>query len=143
MGFSGQEDSSSGTSFRRFLSRAEALTLLGMILCIVSLFLAWPVPLEGKLPATPLVISLTRTGAYLPLVRWPVTAGAILSGLLLAFPPSRNNRMPMAALQGLGGLVCFVIALTHFAIQPGVLVDLLGGALITFGAVDRFSEQPK
>ena len=130
-------------AMRRLLTRAEALTLLGMIMCIVSLFLAWPVALEGKLPMQPLVISLTRTGAAIKLVRWPITVAAILSGLLLAFPSSASNRIPMAVVQGLCGLVCFVIALTHFAIQPGVLVDLVGGALITFGAVDRFSEQPQ
>ena len=141
MAVPGKGNSPPSASFRRLLTRAEALTLLGMILCIFSLFLAWPVPLlPSSLPVPAIVISMTRTGAGIPGVRWPVTACAILSGLMLAFPPTPASRIPMAVVQGLCGLVCFVIALTHFAIQPGVLIDLVGGALLTFGAVDRFSD---
>jgi hypothetical protein len=130
----------SGDRFRRLLTRAEAVTLLGMILCISSLFLAWPVPYAGKLISPALVINLTLNGSSMPDVRWPVTVGAILSGLLLAVEHSKSSRMPLAFVQALCGLVCFIIALMHFGILPGPLVDLLGGALLTFGAVDGLGQ---
>jgi hypothetical protein len=126
--------------YRRLLTRAEAVTLLGMLLCIISLFLAWPVPFDGKLLTPAIVINLTRTGAAIPEVRWPVTAGAILAGLLLAFVPSPSSRVPLAFVQALCGLICFIIALMHFRMLPGPLLDLLGGALLTFGAVDRLGQ---
>jgi hypothetical protein len=111
-----------------------------MILCISSLFLAWPVPIAGKLITPAIVINLTRTGAAIPEVRWPVTIGAILSGLLLAVAPSPASRMPLAFVQALCGLTCFITALFHFGMQPGPLIELLGGALLTFGAVDRLGQ---
>ena len=129
-----------GQQFRRLLTRAEAMTLLGMLLCIFSLFLAWPVPYNGKLVAPAIVINLTRTGAAIEEVRWPVTVGAILCGLLLAFTPSPSSRVPLAFVHALGGLLCFMIALLHFGMQPGPIVELLGGALLTFGAVDRINQ---
>jgi hypothetical protein len=86
-----------------------------------------------------MVINLTRTGAAIPEVRWPVTAGAILSGLLLAAAPSKTSRVPLAFVQALSGLICFIIALMHFGMLPGPLFDLLGGGLLTFGAVDRLT----
>jgi hypothetical protein len=126
--------------FRRLLTRAEAVTLVGMILCIFSLFLAWPVPYAGKLISPALVINLTLNGSSMPDVRWPVTVGAILSGLLLAVGHSESSRIPIAFVQALSGLVCFIIALMHFGMLPGPLVDLLGGALLTFGAVDSLGQ---
>ena len=84
-----------------------------------------------------MIVNLTRSGAGIPEVRWPVTAGAILSGLLLAFAPGGPARVPLAFVQALSGLVCFIIALMHFGIMPGPLVDLVGGGLLTFGAIDR------
>jgi hypothetical protein len=133
---------SSGPShdFKRLLTRAEAVTLLGMLLCILSLFLQWPVPISGKIIPAAMVISLTRTGAAMPEVRWPVTAGAILSGLLLAFVQSPSSRVPLAFVQALCGLVCFIIALMHFGILPGPVIELIGGAMLTFGAVDRLGQ---
>ena len=129
---------------RRLLTRAEAATLLGMILCILSLFLAWPVPFGGMLVAPAIVMDLTRTGAAIPEVRWPVTGGAILAGLLLALSPALGSGTlwvtPLAFVQALCGLVCFIIALMHFGMLPGPLVELLGGALLTFGAVDRLGQ---
>lgn len=135
--------SGTGAQFRRLLTRAEAVTLLGMILCIFSLFLPWPVPFSGRALPAAIVINLTRTGAAMDEVRWPVTIGAILSGLLLAFTPSAAARIPLAFVQALCGLICFIIALMHFGIQPGPLIELFGGALLTFGAVDRLGQPPQ
>lgn len=126
--------------FRRLLTRAEVATLVGMLLCMISLFLAWPVPYHGRIVMPALVMDMTRQGAAMEEVRWPVTGGAILSGLLLAFTPSPSSRVPLAFVQALCGLICFIIALLHFGVRPGPIVDLLGGALLTFGAIDRLGQ---
>jgi len=129
---------------RRLLNRAEAVTLLGMLLCIVSLFLAWPLPVIGKLITPAMYMNLNRTvrGADMPEVHWPVMIGAIACGLLLAFTPSPNSRIQIAFVQALCGLVCLIVGFMHFAMQPGPIVDVIGGALLTFGAVDRLSQRP-
>ena len=133
-----------GRKFNRLLTRAETVTLLGMILCIFSLFLKWPLPMSGKVPMSALspamVVNMTRTGALMDDVKWPVTAAAILSGLLLAVAPAGSSRMPLTFVQALCGLVCFIIALMHFGMLPGPLIDLAGGGLLTFGAVDRMGQ---
>ena len=91
-----------------------------------------------------MVMDMTRSGAGIPEVRWPITVGAILSGLLLAFSPSPGSGaawvIPRAFMQALCGLVCLILALMHFSMLPGPLVELLGGALLTFGAVDRLGQ---
>jgi len=133
---------------RRLLTRAEAAVLAGMMLCILSLFFAWPLPgaigAAGKLAGPAMVMDMTRSAAGIPEVRWPVMVGAILSGLLLAFSPAPGSGavrvMPLAFVQALCGLVCLILALMHFGMLPGPLVELLGGALLTFGAVDRLGQ---
>jgi len=108
-------------------------------MCICSLFLLWPLPAPVKLIVPALVVNFAATsaGAEIAVVRWPVTVGAILSGLLIVFAHSPSSRVPLACLQALCGLVCLFVGLTHFALLPGPVVDLLGGALLTLGAVDR------
>lgn len=130
-----------GKSFAlsRLLTRAEAASLAGMVLSIASLFLIWPVSLGGAVAALALATNPTRMGALIPEVRWPVTGGAILAGLLLALSPSPGSRVPLAFVQALCGIVCFIVAMLHFGMLPGPLVELLGGALLTFGAVDRLN----
>ncbi len=127
--------------FRLLPARGESVTLLGMLLCICSLFLFWPVPLNGYPVAPALVINLTRTGGAIDAVRWPVMAAAILCGLLLVYSAPSSARAPLTFVQALCGLICLIIALLHFAIQPGPLVDLLGGSLLTAGSVDRAARQ--
>ena len=121
---------------RPLLTRAQAAGLLGMGLCIASLFLTWPISMDMKLAVPAMVVNPLRTGPP-PEVRWPVTGGAILAGLLLTFTPSTSARVPLAFVQALCGLVCLITALTHFSVQLGPVAALLGGALVTFGAVDR------
>ena len=130
--------------FKRFLTRAEALTLAGMLLCIISLFLAWPAPLTlpPGVPATLYKnVHLSRSGSAIVGVKWPLMIGAILSGLLLAFPVNKSTRMALATVQGLCGLACFVTALTHFAMLPGPLLAIIGGGMLTFGALERYSQE--
>src|SRR5689334_20840025 len=85
---------------RRLLSRAEAVTLLGMLLCIISLFLAWPLPVIAKLVTPAMYMNLRRTvrGADMPEVHWPVLVPAIACGLLLAYSPSPSSRVQTAFL---------------------------------------------
>lgn len=136
------QPSTGGKQYHRLLARSEMVTLLGMVFCIFSLFLDWSIPLSeltSKLPTLPMVTrALTRIGAGIPAVRWPLTFGSVFSGSTLLFTPNEKNRVILAVVQGLSGLVCFVVAITHFAVQAGSLVALVGGALLTFGAVDRF-----
>lgn len=129
-----------GYPFRRLVTRAEAAILLGMLACISSLFVAWPLSMSAKLAIPAIVVDLTRSGAAIDSVRWPILAGAILSGLLLAVTHASSSRIPVIFVQALCGIVCLVIGLMHFAMLPGPLLDLLGGALLSVGAVDRLTQ---
>jgi hypothetical protein len=129
---------------RHFLTRAEMATLLGMLLVMSSLFFTWERQTfspSQALPPNALFVSLTslsRSG-FGTSVRWPLTVCSILCALLLLWPPTPQNRLPMAVAQGACGIACLVIALSKLALLPGVLLGLIGGALLTFGAVDRFT----
>ena len=74
---SGPGKTPSRESFQRLLTRAEAVTLAGMVLCIFSLFLVWnkvPVGPLAPLPGALYVNAKTEivsTGAAMPMVRWP------------------------------------------------------------------------
>ena len=130
--------------FKRLLSRAETLILIGMALCIASLFLPWISPLNipaGVAPALYKNVVVTRSGSAMPGIRWPLTISSILSGLLLAFNVSPATKMSLAIVQGLCGIVCFVTALLHFGLQSGPLFAFVGGSLLTFGAFDRFAQE--
>lgn len=123
-----------------FLTRAEFATLLGMILVVFSLFLAWErPPLHAPLPQPSLYMEMKpRTGLGSP-VMWPLLICAVLCGATLLWTPSEKTRLPISAVQGAGGLACLVIALTRLSLLPGLLVGLVGAALLVFGAIDRFS----
>jgi hypothetical protein len=77
----------------------------------------------------------------MPEVHWPVLIGAITCGLLLAFTPSPSSRIQIAFVHALCGLACLIVGFMHFAMQPGPIVEVIGGALLTFGAVDRLSQR--
>ncbi len=129
------------SSMKRFLTRAEAVTLIGMALTVFSLFLVWRVSgLPGGV-ASPEAIArfeLRENGFNLGL-HWILLFGGVLSSVGLLFQPNPKNRLPLACVQGAGGLICFLTALRYFAPLPGVLLGILGGAMLVFGAVDRFS----
>ena len=137
--------STSDTAFRRLLTRAEAETLLGMLLVVCSLFLAW-----GREDLTPALRRLglsgavfagglnpTHSGFFYPSVCWPLLTGAILCGAALLWPPDGKTRLPVSVIQGACALACLLIALVHFALLPGALLGVLGAALLVLGALDR------
>jgi hypothetical protein len=72
----------------------------------------------------------------------PMTLCAAFSSLLLMWTPDEKTRLPIALAQGACGLTCVILALTHAAPLPGVLIGLIGGILLTYGAVDRFAHPP-
>ncbi|HZT40800.1 MAG TPA: hypothetical protein VFA07_01355 [Chthonomonadaceae bacterium] len=134
------------TAFRRLLTRAEAETLLGMLLVVCSLFLAW-----GRENLTPELkrlglsgavfaggLSPTHSGFFYPSLCWPLLGGAILCGASLLWPPEGKTRVPVSAVHGACALACLLIALIHFALLPGALLGVLGAALLTLGAIDRY-----
>lgn len=133
-------------AYRRFLSRAELLTLFGMVLIFSSLFFAWErysadAMQTAGLPALYKAkgLSITRTG-FGTNAHWPLMICSVVSCLLLLWTPTPITRLPLALVQGACGLACLVIALTKLALLPGVLIGLIGGALLTWGALDRFSQ---
>src|SRR5262245_60435818 len=99
---------SSGTSLRRFLSRAEAMTLLGMIACIASLFLSWPAPVVGDLPSLvdyrDITSRYTMMGQSFSGVNWPVKICAIAGGATLLLAANAKTRLPLMVFQLLCGL---------------------------------------
>jgi hypothetical protein len=136
-------------SFRRFLTRAEAVTLVGMLLVIFSLYLVWEryalpqnmVPLAGSMSLA--MGSTTRTGQALPpSVRWTLLGSAVACGALLLWTPTARTRLAPALLQSVCALTCVGITLTwllKFALQPGIVMALVGGMLLIWGALDRLS----
>lgn len=123
---------------RRFLSRAEAAILLGMILVVLSLFLVWKresvsVPLPAVFAGT-----AVRTGLGLSMVFWPLLLCSAVSSALLLWAPDDRTRSGFFVVQLACGLTCMVVTLVHMALLPGVLVALVGSGLLLFGAVDRY-----
>lgn len=131
-------------SVRRFLNRAEAATLLGMILTVFSLFLVW----KNEAISVPLPAMFAgrtqRTGLGMP-VFWPLLLGASLSSTLLLWTPNERTRLPLLVAHLAFSLTCFVVTMANFALEPGVLMALVGSVLLIYGAVDRYREvlQPK
>lgn len=127
----------------RGIGRMEALTLIGMVTAIGSLFLPWArVPVASVLPlgalyAQPLV---ARSGFAVG-VHWPLTLGALLCGACLLWTPDARNRAILTIAQIAGALTCLVLALTHFASLPGPLVALVAAALLSIGAAERVGGQ--
>jgi cytochrome bd-type quinol oxidase subunit 2 len=130
---------------RPFLTRADVATLIGMMLCVASLFLTWKrEPLDPKtlqsLPTTLIVNPLPDfavTGFGLPL-HWPLTFCAVLCGASLLVAPKPQNRSRWAAVQITAAAVCLLLPLVRFALYPGVLTALAGGGLLLMGALERF-----
>jgi hypothetical protein len=140
-----EPDKSIPARTRPFLTRAELATLIGMTLCVASLFLIWkrqPIDqtLIHSMPAT-LVLNvpadLPVKGFDLPL-HWPLTFCAVFCGVGLLILPKPQNRSRWAVVHLLSATVCLLLPLIRFALQAGVLVGLLGGSLLLFGALERF-----
>lgn len=126
---------------RQFMTRAELVTMVGMLLVVFSLFFAWERPVVKMPPLPSMYMDLKirpRTG-FASEARWPLILCALVCGTTLLWAPTEKLRLPLAVVQGACGLACLVIALTKLALLPGTLMGLLGGALLTYGAVDRFT----
>ena len=127
------------------LSRAEVATLIGMTLCVASLYLTWKrEPVSQKMlhsmPATLIVnppSDFAVQGFGLPL-HWPLAFCAVFCGVSLLVAPKPHNRARWAGLQITAAGLCLLLPVVRFAVQPGVLVALIGGALTLFGALERF-----
>ena len=127
------------------LTRAEAAILFGMMLVIYSLFQVWArvTPPDQALLAAAALYRSPRAALYLDGFQthvWlPLTLCSALCSAGLLWKVSSSNRLALAAVQCACALACLVIALTHIAPLPGVLAALCGGALLAFGAIDRYS----
>ena len=118
--------------------------VLGMVLIVGSLFLAW----QRSTPpgATLLGGALYHARGPLVVVRngfdvgvWqPLTLCAVTAGAMLLWSDTHQTRMALLAVQGACALACVVIPLACFAMLPGVLAALAGGALLMMGALDRY-----
>ena len=128
---------------RHFPLRGEIAILAGMVLVVVSLFLAWTQekPDIGGYQA----FALHVEGAMVPhsgfgTTLWvPLTVCAVLCASTLLWTVTPQNRLALSATAGAGGLACMVIALSHFALLPGLLLGLTGSVLLLFGALDRYN----
>jgi hypothetical protein len=143
--FPAQEQPPADTAFRRFLTRAETAILIGMVLCVFSLFLPWEqYKMEPRsVPALVTVLPVITRNGFATSTWLPITLCAAFSSLLLMWTPDEKTRLPLALAQGACGLTCVILTLTHAALLPGVLIGLIGGILLTFGAVDRFTHAPQ
>lgn len=130
---------------RPFLTRPELATLVGMTLCVASLFLTWkrepvhpellqsmPVALVRNVPPP-----LPVTGFTLPL-HWPFTLCAVFCGAGLLVQPKPRYQSHWVACQVLSAAICLLLPILRFAVQPGVMVALAGGGLMLFGVLERF-----
>lgn len=127
-------------SLRRFLSRGEALTLVGMLLAVISLFLVWKETNAADIVNVPIpnVIQLVTTQRGLDLsVRWPLLLCATGACATLLMLQTAQNRLTLLVLQLTFSIAVCVMALTYFAPRPGVIMALIGGGLLIFGAIDR------
>ncbi len=131
---------------RRFLSRAEALTLLGMGLVFLSLFLTWEeispktqTPLASMAAFVAPTISRNGFGLPRPLLVLLVFCTALSSAALL-ITLNRNNKLVLTSLQGVCGLGCLLISLRYIALLPGVGLAIVGSACLLYAAADRWTE---
>jgi hypothetical protein len=140
-----EPDKSIAERTRPFLTRAEIATLVGMTLCVASLFLIWTRQPTGQtllrsMPAT-LVSNVPPDspvkGFDLPL-QGPLTFCAVLCGVCLLVVPKPQNRLRWAYVQIVSAAACLLLPLIRFALQPGVIVALVGGSLVLLGALERF-----
>ncbi len=128
-------------SLRRFLSRGEALTLIGMLLAVISLFLVWKQTNAGDLNIPiPAMIQLVTTQRGIDLsVRFPLLLCATGACATLLTLQTAQNRLTLLVLQLTFSIAVCVMALSYLAPRPGVITALLGGGLLIFGAIDRWN----
>ena len=127
-------------NLRRFLSRGEALTLVGMLLAVSSLFLVWKQTNAADLNIPiPAVIQLVTTQRGIDLsVRLPLLLCATGACATLLTLQTAQNRLTLLVFQLTFSIAVCVMALSYLAPRPGVIAALLGGGLLIFGAIDRY-----
>src|SRR5579862_5482040 len=93
---------SSEEVLRRLLSRAEALTLVGMLLVVFSVFLVWQVIVPPIAPSAEFTAAFVHKGVTV--LRgpqwWILWGAAMLCPLLLLWIPTPQTRLPLAIAQG-------------------------------------------
>lgn len=128
-------------NLRRFLSRGEAVTLIGMLLAVSSLFLVWKQTNTADLNIPiPSVVQFVTTQRGIDLsVRFPLLLCATGACATLLTFQTAKNRLTLFVLQLTFSIAVCVMALSYFAPRPGVITALVGGGLLIFGAIDRFN----
>lgn len=130
-------------SLRYFPLRGEIAIVSGMVLVVVSLFLAWTQekPDIGGFQAFALHVegAMVRHSGFGTTIWIPLTVCAVLCASTLLWNVTPQNRLALSAVAGASGMACMVIALSHFAMLPGLLLGLTGSALMLFGALDRYN----
>lgn len=128
---------------KRRMLVAEIVTLFGMALVVASQFGPWE---RGGNASDAVVLpafyrqrgplGATQNG-FAAGVWLPLTLCATLAGVTLLINCTAKNRAALRFIQGACGLTCLVIPLARFALLPGVILALLGGALIAGSALSR------
>ena len=130
---------------RRFINRAEWLTMLGMVGLVGSLFMAWrnaslnainlPIPAEAIYKAK----HITQNG--FSLLGWEImVACAIVCNACILISPTSGNRKPLSLVQGVAGLGATLIALRYFSPHPGAILGLVACLALAWGAYERFRD---
>jgi hypothetical protein len=128
--------------YRRFISRADALTLLGMILLVGSLFFYWkelPIP-----PGMPVLFKMRLFQSGYALPDWKImVACAVGCNLCLLWTPNAKNRYPLSLIHGVLGVAVLVLILRYISAQPGAIGGLVAGVCLAWGALERFQDTTK
>lgn len=136
-----------GNASSRFPLRAEFAILIGMVLVVASLFMTWAQEKPDLSGYQALAVhvegAMVQQRGFGTPVWIPLTVCAIVCGSTLLWNITAQNRLALSAIAGAGGLACLVIALSRFALLPGLLLGLTGSAFLLFGAIDRYTRGSK
>lgn len=136
-------DAKSQQQFHRFISRADAFTLLGMVLLIFSLFLVWNrtafKPQGVQTIYVGASVQLVQTGFSLP--DWTLMMScAVACNLCLLWNITPQNRYRISIVQGVLGVGTLFLVLRHLSPNVGSIIGTVAGAMLAWGALERFQE---
>jgi len=131
---------------RAFLDRGEWITLAGMALSALSPALAWQNRPPSAVGAAGAVYvsthNYTRAGFDLSVgfirVGIVVVLCAVICGALLLFEPPASKKPTYFVIQIACAGVILLLALLNLAPQLGVGIAIAGGALLVWGAFERY-----
>lgn len=129
---------------RPFIELGDALTLAGMVVVVISLFMTWRrvLPPASVIPAGSLVrLHPVRLDAFALGVWLPVTLFATGAAVTVIWRVTPKNRAALVVVQLLLSLGCAAVPLLWFKLLPGPLMALAGAALLVAGALLRASAQ--